>query len=225
MLLGASIIVLGLGIYRIRENIYGPFKIVYNNANRLSASEQELKKLNDLKNQDTDADSLSDYDELYQYKTSPYLSDSDSDTYSDKQEIESGNDPNCPEGKECIQERVMVDSSNANIPLESAVELRETLRKAGVPQTILDQTDDATLLEVYKDTLQKTQTNTNDDFSEFLNVKPFPNVNASSSLDQLKNLNASEVREFLQQSGLDATVLDQVDDDTLMNIFNQSLNQ
>lgn len=54
-----------------------------------------------LKNIDTDGDGLSDWDELYIYKTSPYLEDSDSDGYSDGVEVSTGNDPNCPRGKDC----------------------------------------------------------------------------------------------------------------------------
>lgn len=62
-----------------------------------SSSKEEEK----LKATDTDQDGLMDYDELYVYKTSPYLSDSDSDSYDDKTEVFSGNDPNCPIEKDC----------------------------------------------------------------------------------------------------------------------------
>ncbi len=54
-----------------------------------------------LKIKDTDGDTLTDYDELYVYKTSAYLTDSDSDGFGDKEEVMSGNDPNCPKGKVC----------------------------------------------------------------------------------------------------------------------------
>lgn len=54
-----------------------------------------------LKELDTDRDTLSDWDELYVYKTSPYIDDSDSDGYSDGDEVRSGNNPNCPAGRSC----------------------------------------------------------------------------------------------------------------------------
>lgn len=54
-----------------------------------------------LKNKDSDGDGLSDWDELNYYNTSPYLEDSDSDGINDKKEIEIGDDPNCPAGKNC----------------------------------------------------------------------------------------------------------------------------
>lgn len=54
-----------------------------------------------MQNKDTDKDGLSDWDELNVYKTSPYLEDSDSDGFSDGAEVTSGNNPNCPNGKDC----------------------------------------------------------------------------------------------------------------------------
>lgn len=53
------------------------------------------------KQRDTDEDGLSDYDESAVYKTSPYLKDSDSDGMDDQTELTAGQDPNCPEGKQC----------------------------------------------------------------------------------------------------------------------------
>lgn len=67
----------------------------------LTEDEREAKELEESKTKDTDGDGLVDYDELYVYKTSPYIADSDSDGYSDKQEVYSGNNPNCPTGKTC----------------------------------------------------------------------------------------------------------------------------
>ena len=59
-------------------------------------SEEEL-----LRSKDTDKDGLSDFDELYLYRTSPYIADSDSDGVNDAEEIKRGTNPSCPEGKVC----------------------------------------------------------------------------------------------------------------------------
>lgn len=67
----------------------------------LNKDAKEQARLLALKAQDTDEDGLFDYDELYLYKTSPYLSDSDSDGFSDQQEISNGYDPNCPKDQDC----------------------------------------------------------------------------------------------------------------------------
>jgi hypothetical protein len=68
-----------------------------------------------LKSKDTDGDSLSDWDELNLYKTSPYLEDSDSDGFKDKAEIDAGKDPNCPAGRNCG-----VQAGQSNIASSSA---------------------------------------------------------------------------------------------------------
>jgi len=74
---------------------------LYTGETFLTSDERDAQEFQESKTKDTDGDGLVDYDELYVYKTSPYVSDSDSDLYDDKQEIFSGNNPNCPEGKDC----------------------------------------------------------------------------------------------------------------------------
>lgn len=63
--------------------------------------EEAGKTIEELQAMDTDGDGLSDFNELYVYGTSPYLKDSDSDTFGDKEEIDGGFDPNCPKGQDC----------------------------------------------------------------------------------------------------------------------------
>ena len=65
-----------------------------------AASEQLLEETKQ-RITDTDTDSISDWEELNTYGTSPYLKDSDSDGASDADEIKAGTDPNCPQGKIC----------------------------------------------------------------------------------------------------------------------------
>ena len=84
----------GLPAQTGQENQLGTVSAPQVNA-QFTTSDEELKT------KDTDSDGLSDYDELNVYGTSPYLKDSDGDSYSDKIEIDSNNDPNCPKGTEC----------------------------------------------------------------------------------------------------------------------------
>ena len=93
-----AILTVGLGGLQLRNTIYGPFVVKAPKNSLATVSTNEEAR---LKNIDTDHDGLSDYDELYQYETSPYLPDSDSDGTNDKIEIENGSDPLCPEGKKC----------------------------------------------------------------------------------------------------------------------------
>ncbi|OGF25156.1 hypothetical protein A2303_02305 [Candidatus Falkowbacteria bacterium RIFOXYB2_FULL_47_14] len=87
----------------------------------------------DLYSKDTDGDGLSDGDELYLYKTSPYLEDSDSDGFLDKNEIDSEHDPNCPEDRECYGTEASADADEAGktpAPADSMADILEQLNRA-----------------------------------------------------------------------------------------------
>jgi hypothetical protein len=83
----------------LNDRIRAPLlpKVADNNQSAQNSLTDEEK----IKNQDTDGDGLSDWNELNIYHTSPYLSDSDSDGISDSAEIKNNTDPNCPQGKVC----------------------------------------------------------------------------------------------------------------------------
>lgn len=120
MFLGLGGVILGFKSFG--SNLSRPFdlqlaKAVANsNGEFLLTSEREAQELEAQKTRDTDQDGLNDYDELYVFKTSPYLADSDSDGFTDQQEVFSGNDPNCPQGKQC---RSYVTSADATLNLSA----------------------------------------------------------------------------------------------------------
>lgn len=94
-----------LGYFSFGANIRRPFDIqLAKSADEepyLTLTEREEKEKEDQKTRDTDSDGLTDYDELYVFRTSPYITDTDSDGIDDKAEVYAGNNPNCPEGKTC----------------------------------------------------------------------------------------------------------------------------
>jgi len=93
-----AVLIIVLWAAQLRNNIYGPFNS--GTAGNLATTEA-TDQTEALKNKDTDSDGLSDYEELYVQKTSPYLADTDSDGLSDSAEIKNNTDPNCPQGRTC----------------------------------------------------------------------------------------------------------------------------
>lgn len=102
-----SIVVVILSTVYLRTHIVSPFQISKNvlkpAQELLAAQTARDNELEVSKTKDTDRDGLSDYSELYSYRTSPYLGDTDSDGIPDAIEIAQGSDPNCPAGSTCIQ--------------------------------------------------------------------------------------------------------------------------
>lgn len=103
-----ALLTLGLGGLQLRNTIYGPFVIRLDQRDAASAVADDATR---LRQADTDHDGLPDYDELNTYGTSPYLPDTDSDGVSDRQEVAAGADPNCPQGRSCTGEDILVGSS------------------------------------------------------------------------------------------------------------------
>ncbi len=102
---GAAVLVFSTMYFR--SNITSPFRVstaTLTNArtaiDKINASDSTLEAERQ-RAKDTDRDGLNDYAELNTYKTSPYLSDTDSDAIADAIEIAQGSDPNCPSGQTC----------------------------------------------------------------------------------------------------------------------------
>jgi len=156
------------------------FKNNLSNTSKVYTQYQDASSQDEYK--DTDKDGLYDQDEINIYKTSPYLQDSDSDGFSDAQEVGSNNNPNCPAGKNCTdinkKDDVLADDflkdmeeaedmtnsiiedtpkeSNVNSLLSGesdVVALRKFLLDSGVDSKMLEQISDEDLLEAYQDVL------------------------------------------------------------------------
>ncbi len=182
------------GVFQMRRSIFDP--LARSGDLDLKTPEQvEEERVTALKAADTDQDGLNDYDELYLFRTSPFLTDSDSDGLSDGVEVAQSSDPNCPVGQNCRQvstsvpvpevsqtsgtddslppeispdeatilqamERVFGDLNsltpekmNERLQALTPEELRTFMLEIGVPQTMLDQADDATLRQLLADTM------------------------------------------------------------------------
>lgn len=107
---------------------------------RVKQQQEALKKI------DTDADAISDYDEIFIYHTSPYIRDTDSDGKSDGEEVQRGTSPVCPEGKDCSIDPV-VAANIANTTSTSAVPTFQTSQQAGGGSAIVVPQQDSAATE------------------------------------------------------------------------------
>ncbi len=187
---------------------------------KTATNTQAAKELEKLKGQDTDGDGLSDYDELFAYKSSPYLKSSAGDGITDGDKVKRGLDPNCPVGQACRSFRLLTSPVDATGQLTPDF-LRQALQAAGVPKSTLDITDDAALLKIYRQVVsQQPAVNANSATNGVGNTNQ---AGSATALEQLQNLSAGDIRRLLVQNGVDQTTLDQVDDSTLRQIFQQAI--
>lgn len=112
-----GILVVVMWYLDFKQGIKAPFENKYSNQ---AQNQDELSEDDQLKSKDTDNDGLSDFDEINTHQTSPYLEDSDSDGVFDKKEIDSGENPNCPTGKDCsvLSEDIIEEKEEGvNVPV------------------------------------------------------------------------------------------------------------
>ncbi|MDO8630597.1 MAG: hypothetical protein Q7R41_08885 [Phycisphaerales bacterium] len=104
-----------LGGFYVSKHIKAPFIISYTGSRFVTGEEAKAAEIARQKAMDTDGDTVSDYDELKIYGSSPYLTDTDSDGRTDDVEIASNGDPTCATGAACEDD---VDEIDANTSLE-----------------------------------------------------------------------------------------------------------
>ncbi len=186
-----TVAILAMWFLQFKQNITAPLyrQLGFNNNQEIETalqnkneSTQSQQQDEALKNVDTDKDGLSDYDELNIYKTSPFIEDSDSDGVLDKVEIDRGQDPNCPIGKDCsgsiLTNPVATDNTDKNntasitpatdittnsssassieslLPTDAA-SLRQVLVESGMDKTVLEQFSDSELLQAYQEAFKE----------------------------------------------------------------------
>jgi len=177
-----------------------------------SFTNSDIDKTLALQNQDTDLDGLTDYDELYVYKTSPYLSDSDSDGYSDAQEIKNNENPNCPVGQTCGLTAPAQETVQENAL--SAAEIRQMLLEKGmIKEENLAEIDDATLMDLYQQSLEEASESGQSNVSE-LNFQDLENITP----EQLRNI-------LKEQSDISPEELDKLSDEDILKAWQELLRE
>jgi len=211
--------VLVLGFWQFRKTVEVPFPDFSKDETEQQSPVLEDTRDETLKDQDSDNDGLNDYDETYVYQTSPYLDDSDSDGYLDKEEIENGYDPNCPAGQNCFSdsfEDVVTQApapTGTSQPTEgvemTAEDIRAELLATGlVDEEVLRTVDDASLMQLYEQSTGESSA-----------------PEGVSSVNDLYNLSADEVRQILIDEGMDPEQLNQIDDETILKMYKDTLDE
>lgn len=133
------------GISQLSSYVHRPFLVSRQNLARsiqirTQTFQDETKAMQELKLKDTDRDGISDYDEQYVYRTSAYLGDSDSDGLSDAEEVAKGEDPNCPQGKNCLDVQTSIPRANTStLAVEGVARIPTERPVAQAPQSGVDE--------------------------------------------------------------------------------------
>lgn len=204
VLVFSAIIVFFFGIWQIKRNIQSPFENKVSTKDQPSAGEAEKdNSIVEMQNKDTDEDGLSDYEEFYIYKTSPYLADSDSDGINDKKEIELGNNPNCHEGQDCS----IVEPQNQ----------QEDKNKQSASGSNDSTASDKTTTDMFDlDSLNNSSDLNSLSQSDLSSLQ-------NSATDLFSDLSASEIRELLKESGMPSEILDQLTDEQILEAYKTTL--
>lgn len=251
LMIGAGTII--YGFFSLSEGIKSP--LMAQQSSFSTEQNDELTKIIELQSTDADKDGLTDYDELYVYKTSPYLEDSDGDGFSDKQEIETGNDPNCLPGQKCantgeaesektdqeklyelygIESEAGQGSESGDMTGDAGITmtpefLRQELLKGGISQEVLDRYSDEELMRIYSESIMGI--NTDELGTE--TAEPEAGADTANKVQETpagntslpENLNAEEIRKLLIESGADEEVLSQFSDEDLIAIYKEIITQ
>lgn len=199
-------------------------------ANTIEGSE-DGQDLASLQSADSDQDGLTDFEELYVRGTSPYLQDTDSDGVTDFDEIAKGTNPNCPEGDDCLQERVGGEeivsdaqraldglssgNSSTSTSIETGTatpeEIRAFLLNNGVSQEQINEISDDQLVEVYQQVIEDQQAGATS------------SGNIEQQINELRSMNTEQRKAYLLQSGVSQTDLDEMTDDELNQAFDAAI--
>jgi len=210
IVIGLSTIV--LGFFRINKAIVLPFKRTTGFAFK-SAEQLEKERTQKLRTQDTDGDGLTDYDELYVFRTSPFLEDSDSDGQNDGAEVASESDPNCPAGKTCRQAKIFAagqqtDSSASGGSGTTGTGSNPATGGTGTPTGGTSSEAEAKVMAVIVETFGPLDTLTPEKLKE-----------------GLRTMSSNELRAFLGKLGIPPQALAKADDATLRQLIEETLSE
>ncbi len=190
---------LTFGTMRMGQSITAPFERDSSLQYRTLAQREDDNERR-MKTQDSDGDTLSDYDETYVFRTSPFLADSDSDGIPDNVEIAQGTDPNCPTGRTCREasrEAATAASAPGSLTGGGSASQQEVAVSAPTAESIA---------------LAITET-----FGDPQTITP------ESIAGELARMSTDDLRAFLARLGIPAPALEQADDTTLRALLQETM--
>lgn len=238
------VILMGLGIFvlaltTLPERLQAPFGLTPQRTLADASFAPDSPEALLAQTKDTDRDGIPDAQELQVYKTSPFLEDSDSDGTRDKEEINTGTDPNCPKGKDCrtlafpsvreigqdeLAKKLYESTATAKfektgIPgISDAASIRGFLRSAGVSEDILKQFDDAALVKMF----QEAATQQGSALPPPLTPPPAGGETVGSLPP---NPSPQEIRELLLKGGIDKAILEKFTDEQVIQLYQDTLKE
>lgn len=224
------------GFMSINKSIYAPFN-QERNFHIKTPDELEQERMQKLKEADSDKDTINDYEELYVFRTSPFLEDSDSDGILDGREIATGTDPTCAQGKTCRQARStgtpqqsafvsgQFDKNVAalNTASQQASEIAVAAGKAGAEGTA--SAPEAAPTETA--TSQSNVVETTEDMNKLI-TETFGDVSKLTSEQfkaKVEGLSSRQMRDFMARLGIPQETLEKTDDATLREVINEALGE
>ena len=202
-----AVLIFGMWMTQFKKSISEPFaykgdKNEEKQSGICQGSECQEDSEESLRNKDTDGDGLSDWDELYFYNTSPYLEDSDSDGFNDKEEIENDKDPNCPAGRDCYSAGIVEGDK-------------------GVVSDKSDSQDNNSLNSLLD------QFGVSDKSGTAESAPQFDSGISASGLEALLGgqMDAASLRQLLLEYGMDKKILDKISDEDLMESFSEMMGE
>ena len=193
-----AVLAIGMWMAQFKKSLSEPF--AYKDSGESAetgAPTEDENSAEVLRGKDTDKDGLNDWDELSVYRTSPYLEDSDSDGFSDKKEIDSDHDPNCPTGRKCY-EVGMVEGDKA-VTSEG-----EAIKSNDVSNELLKQLGGLNV--------------GGGDVSVAPGEEELKNILGGQG-------DAASLRKTLLDAGMDANILKQISDADLLKAYQETLNK
>lgn len=204
------------GAMKLARSAAAPFARRGTTGTFKTAEVLEQERLEKMKTDDTDKDELTDYDELYIYRTSPFLEDSDSDGFLDGVEVASNNDPNCPKGKDCVIEEPV--KSEGNFLTELAPDPGDT--PPAMP-------DFSALESIESDPVTASSTVDTTVIDKALadafgDLSKLDSASIGQKIDQLKS---QDLRMLLVKLGIPETQMKDIEDATLRDLLKQTMRE